>query len=200
MSTTWRRLLAGTLTATLPAAVAAQQATTVSGVVMSDANTPVNGASVTIPTLAIGAVTNAEGRYTFVVPAAKAVGTVNVTVRRLGYAPSTAAVTLGSGAVTQNFALTQTASQLTGVVVTALSQQREKQTIGTSQQQIGGEELTRTKTPSLVSSMSGKAWKSWPRWSPPTLNTRPTPQACRGRLELLQCVQASCWPPPSTRK
>ncbi len=29
---------------------------------------------------------------------------------------------------------------------------------------------------------------------------RPTPRRWPGRLELLQCVPASCWPPPSTRK
>ena len=49
-----------------------------------------------------------------------------------------------------------TAAQLTGVVVTALSQQREKATIGTSQQAVSGEELTRVQSPTLISAMSGK--------------------------------------------
>ena len=33
-----------------------------------------------------------------------------------------------------------------------------------------------------------------------TLRRRPTPRRWPGRLELLLCVPASCWPPPSTRK
>jgi len=156
MNTTWRRLFAGSLLGTVPAVVVAQQATTVSGVVRSDANVPLSGASVSIPGLALGAVTNAEGHFSFVVPANRATGTATLSVRRLGYSPKSVPITFGRGPITQDFALTEAASQLTGIVVTALSQQREKATIGTSQQQLAGEELTRTKTPSLVSAMSGK--------------------------------------------
>ncbi len=42
-----------------------------------------------------------------------------------------------------------------------------------------------------------RAWKSLPRLIPTTPATR---LLCMEWLELLQCVPANCWPPPSTRK
>jgi TonB-linked SusC/RagA family outer membrane protein len=42
------------------------------------------------------------------------------------------------------------------VVVTALSQQREKATLGTAQQTVSAEDLTKTQQPNLISALSGK--------------------------------------------
>ena len=70
MNSAWRRLLAGTLTS-VPAVVVAQQATVVSGVVVSENGAPVQGAAVTIQSQGYGGITNAEGRYTFSVPASR---------------------------------------------------------------------------------------------------------------------------------
>src|SRR5215510_2363846 len=145
------------LSGILPAAAFAQQGTTVSGRVTNDAQTPLQSVSVSIPSLGVGAFTDEQGRYSFTVPQSRAAGqSVQMSARRIGFQAKSVTITLSSGSITQDFALTPTAAQLTGVVVTALSQQREKATIGTSQQAVSGEELTRVQTPSVISAISGK--------------------------------------------
>jgi TonB-linked SusC/RagA family outer membrane protein len=155
MNSTWSRLLAGALLGAAPAAVVAQQATVVSGVVVSESGAPVQGAAVTIQSQGFGAITNAEGRYTFSVPASRS-GAVTLDVRRLGYVPKSVTIALGQGPVTQNFSLVAAPSQLTGVVVTALGVQREKSTLGTAQTQLSSEELNRTYDRNIVNQISGK--------------------------------------------
>jgi TonB-dependent SusC/RagA subfamily outer membrane receptor len=155
MNSAWRRLLAGTLATSVPAVVVAQQATVVSGVVVSESGAPVQGAAVTIQSQGFGAITNAEGRYSFSVPANRS-GAVTLDVRRLGYVPKTVSITLGQGPVSQNFSLVAAPSQLTGVVVTALGVQREKSTLGTAQTQLSSEELNRTYDRNIVNQLSGK--------------------------------------------
>jgi TonB-linked SusC/RagA family outer membrane protein len=145
------------LLGTLPAAALAQQGTTISGRVTNDTQTPLQSVSVAIPTLGVGAFTDEQGRYSFTVPQSRSAGqSVQLSARRIGFQAKSVTITLSGGSITQDFALTPTAAQLTGVVVTALSQQREKATIGTSQQAVSGEELTRVQTPSVISAISGK--------------------------------------------
>ena len=134
----------------------AQSATVISGAVTNvRTGEPVAGATVVIDATQIGTVAGADGRYTLNVPAGRT-GTVNVTARLIGYRPMRVPVVLNGARVTTNFALTQQPAQLNEVVVTALSQQREKATLGTAQQTVSAEELTRTKSTNIVSSMSGK--------------------------------------------
>ena len=139
-----------------PSVVAAQQATTISGRVTSDANQPIQSASVSIPTLGLGALTNEQGRYTFNVPAGRATGPVSITARRIGFTPRTVTVSLSGSAVTQDFTLASAAPQLTGVVVTALGIERERSQLGTAQQQISTTELNQTRTQSVATQMQGK--------------------------------------------
>jgi len=146
---------AGLLLGSLPAISVAQQATTVSGRVLNEAGAPVQGASVSISALNIGAYTNAEGRFSFSVPAGRT-GPATVTARRIGYSPASAAVTLSGAPITQDFTLRTAATQLEGVVVTALGVTREKSQLGTAQQQISAEDLTQTKAMNLVQQVQGK--------------------------------------------
>ena len=141
----------------LPAAARAQQATTISGRVVGDALSPLPGASVSIGTLSAGAMTDANGRYSFTVPASRVTGqTVVLTARRIGYAAKMVTVTLTGAPITQDFSLSATATQLTGLVVTALGQTREKSQLGTAQQQISSAELNTTKSLSVVDQLQGK--------------------------------------------
>ena len=59
-----RRVLAAAsvLLGALPAAMLAQQGTTISGRVTSDAQAPLSGVSVSIPSLGAGAYTDAQGK------------------------------------------------------------------------------------------------------------------------------------------
>jgi TonB-linked SusC/RagA family outer membrane protein len=137
-------------------ALAQAQETTISGQVTGTGGVPVVGASVSIPTLRVGGFTDDAGRYTFVVPASATGTTVNVLARRLGFTPSSAQVALAGSPVTQNFSLSPTATELTGVVVTALGITRERSQLGTAVQQISSTDLNTTHDMNVLNQLSGK--------------------------------------------
>ena len=122
--------VASVLLGALPAAGLAQQGTTVRGRVTSDAQTPLGGVSVSIPSLGAGAYSNAQGDYSFTVPSTRAAGqTVQLTARRIGFQAKTVSVTLSGASITQDFTLTAAPTELTGVVVTALGIEKEKKAL-----------------------------------------------------------------------
>ncbi|MEO8910031.1 MAG: SusC/RagA family TonB-linked outer membrane protein [Gemmatimonadaceae bacterium] len=137
-------------------ALAQAQGTTISGQVTGTGGAPIVGASVSIPALRVGGFTDDQGHYTFVVPASATGTTVTLTARRLGFSPSSASVPLAGTAVSQNFSLSPTATELTGVVVTALGLTREKSRLGTAQQQLTSAEINQTKAMSVVDQLAGK--------------------------------------------
>ena len=140
----------------LAPALAQAQGTTISGQVTGTGGAPVVGASVSIPTLRVGGFTDEQGAYTFTVPASANGTTVTITARRLGFQASAAQVTLSGAPVVQNFSLSAAATQLQGVVVTALGLTREKSTLGTAQQQLSSTELNTTRAQNLVQQIQGK--------------------------------------------
>ncbi|PYP51102.1 MAG: hypothetical protein DMD39_09210 [Gemmatimonadetes bacterium] len=140
----------------LAPALAQAQGTTISGQVTGTGGTPIVGASVSIATLRVGAFTDETGRFTFTAPASANGTTVTLLARRLGYQPSSASITLSGTAVNQNFSLSAAATELTGVVVTALGLTREKSQLGTAQQQLSSSELNQTKALNLVEQIEGK--------------------------------------------
>lgn len=157
MTSHFRRTLTVLALALSPLAASAQQATVVTGRVTSEANAPLPDVSVRIAALGVGALTDAEGRYRFTVPSNRATGQqATVTARRLGYQPKSAVVTLSGPQVTADFTLSAAATQLEGVVVSALALTREKSTLGTAQQQLSATELTTTKAQNLMSQIQGK--------------------------------------------
>jgi TonB-linked SusC/RagA family outer membrane protein len=160
MTSNLYRVLAGVglVLGMLPVAASAQQPTTVSGRITNEASAPLQGATVSIPTLGIGAYSNAEGRYTFTVPADRATGqTATIVARRIGFAPTTRTVTLTPGAtITQDVTLATATTQLEGVVVTALGMTREKSQLGTAQQQLSSAELNTTFDPNVLNQLAGK--------------------------------------------
>ena len=140
----------------LAPAVAYAQGTTISGQVTGTGGSPVVGASVSIPTLRVGSFTDDAGRYSFTVPETANGTTVTVVARRLGFAPSSAQLAVTGAPMSQNFSLSSAATELQGVVVTALGQTREKSQLGTAQQQLSTEELNQTKTLNIINSIQGK--------------------------------------------
>ncbi|PYP77754.1 MAG: SusC/RagA family TonB-linked outer membrane protein [Gemmatimonadetes bacterium] len=159
MTSNLYRMLAGAsfLMATVPLMASAQQATTVSGRVTSEAAAPVPGASVSIPALGVGSYTSNDGRFTFTVPANRVTGqNVSLVARRIGYTPVTAAITLSGSSVTHDFRLATATTQLEGVVVTALGLEREKRSLGIAAQSVAGADLNQTRQPNIVTALSGK--------------------------------------------
>ena len=151
-----RLLAVVTVALGLGPALAHAQGTAISGQVTGPGGTPVVGASVSIPTLRVGGFTDETGRYSFTVPESANGTTVTVLARRLGFAPGSAPVVLSGAPVTQNFSLSMAATELQGVVVTALGLTREKSQLGTAQQQLSSAELNQTKALSVVEQLEGK--------------------------------------------
>ncbi|HSJ31375.1 MAG TPA: SusC/RagA family TonB-linked outer membrane protein [Longimicrobiales bacterium] len=110
----------------LPTAVFAQN-TLLSGVVRSDAQAPVAGALVRIPSLELETVTNSYGQYRIEIPAAQVNGQrVTIEVSSIGYSNAEVAVTLRPGAITQNITVNEQAIQLDEVVVTGTAGRQER--------------------------------------------------------------------------
>ncbi|HEX2692939.1 MAG TPA: SusC/RagA family TonB-linked outer membrane protein [Gemmatimonadaceae bacterium] len=137
-------------------AYAQAQGTTISGQVTGTGGAPVVGASVSVPTLRVGGFSDDQGRYSFTVPASANGTTVTVVARRLGFSPSSAAVAVNGTPVSQNFSLSPTATELTGVVVTALGIARERSQLGTAVQQISSSDLNTTHDMNVLNQLSGK--------------------------------------------
>jgi TonB-linked SusC/RagA family outer membrane protein len=150
------RFLAACALAGLPALAQAQQQTVVSGRVTGEAGAPVQGASVGIPQIGVGGLSNAEGEYSFTVPAANASGTARLVARRIGYQPYTADVALTGGTVTHDIVLERSVVQLQEIVSTALGIEREKRSLGVAQQQVAGEELAESRETNIINSLTGK--------------------------------------------
>ncbi len=148
-------LVAAIALAFLPVAAVAQQPTVVSGTVRASNGAAIVNAVVTIQSLRVGANTDAEGRYRFTVPPT-ATGQVAVTVRRIGYVPTSATINLAGGSVSQDFVLQVSATELAEVVVTALGVERQKSKLGTAQQQLSAGELNTTRAQNVVQQMEGK--------------------------------------------
>jgi TonB-linked SusC/RagA family outer membrane protein len=135
----------------------AQTGLTISGRVTSDAGAPLQGASVSIGPMNIGAYTQADGSYRFTIVPSRVNGQqVTLSARRIGFAPKNVSVTLTGITLTQDFSLATSTTQLEGVVVTALGLEKEKSQLGTAQQQIASEELNRTHDQSVVNQIAGK--------------------------------------------
>jgi TonB-linked SusC/RagA family outer membrane protein len=107
-----------------PAAIRA--AGTVRGrVVDADGNQPVNAAQVVVVGTRLGAATNAAGEYVI-----RGVGAGQVTIRvmRIGYQPSTRAVTVAEGGTAvADFTLARAVTQLEEVVTTATGEQSRRE-------------------------------------------------------------------------
>jgi TonB-linked SusC/RagA family outer membrane protein len=154
-----RVLLAGAVTLALIAVAAprvtAQGATVISGRIMSDAGAPVVGATITLGAAEAATISRADGTYRLPLPAGRT-GAAQLSARRLGFKMVQQPITIAGSAMTVDFTLVPTATQLVGVTVTALGILAEKATVGTSQQTLSSADLTRTVTPNIMSSMSGK--------------------------------------------
>jgi TonB-linked SusC/RagA family outer membrane protein len=148
--------LAGSMFA-LPAISQAQSAT-ISGRVTAETGEAIPAVSVAITALNIGATTDAQGRFTFTIAAARLTGgTVTVLARRIGYGAKSVVVTPKAGATTTaDFVLSAVVNQLQGVVTTALGVQREKSQLGTAQQEISSKDLNTTHSQNFVDQLSGK--------------------------------------------
>jgi len=142
----------------LPALAAAQEAVTITGTVTSiEGNAPLNSASVTVEGMGIGTLTREDGRYTLVVPAARAHGqTATLTARLIGYQAKSVPVVL-RGNLTQDFALAANPLRLGEVVVTGLGLTSSVEKLGTAVSTVDSTLITKSHESNVVEALAGKS-------------------------------------------
>jgi TonB-linked SusC/RagA family outer membrane protein len=150
---TWLALLA------LPSGILlAQQPAIITGRVTDENARPISSATVTIPSLSVGATTRANGEYTILVPGARVQGqAVPMTVRVIGYKPQSVQLTLREGTITQDFTLTTNPLQLGELVVTGAGTVSEVEKLGTARSYIDSSQIVNSHETNVVSALAAKA-------------------------------------------
>ena len=97
--------IAAVFTVAAIARLQAQEPVTIDGFVTGEGQ-PLRGASVRITELNLSATTDANGRYSLIIPSSRVRGqTVTLTVRATRYQPRSVSIQLVGGSLTQNFEL-----------------------------------------------------------------------------------------------
>jgi TonB-linked SusC/RagA family outer membrane protein len=145
----------------IAATARAQAPVTLSGLVVSEGGQPVSDVSIALRALAIGALTNAQGRYLITIPAARNVAgtTVTLVARRLGFREETRQVALptGGGPVTLDITLVANPLQLGEIVVTGAGTASTIERLGTERKSVDSTLIRRSNEINIVTALSGKA-------------------------------------------
>jgi len=141
----------------LPALAAAQEAVTITGRVTSvESGAPLGTASVTVEGLGTVTLTRDDGRYSLVIPAARAHGQqAPITARLIGYKAKTATITL-AGNVTQDFALEVNPLRLGEIVVTGVGLSSSTEKLGTAISTVDSSLITKSHENNIVEALAGK--------------------------------------------
>ena len=142
----------------VPLAVSAQDGTTITGRVTSEAGAPLPSASVFIDGLNIGSLTRDDGVYSFVVPAARVQNqSVTLTARLLGYKQVSASITLTPGTITRDFRLAPNPLRLGEVVVTGAGTVTQAEKLGNVRNSVDAAEIMKSNESNVVQSLAAKA-------------------------------------------
>jgi TonB-linked SusC/RagA family outer membrane protein len=142
----------------LPLAASAQDGTTITGRVTSEAGAPLPSASVFVDALNIGALTRDDGVYSFVVPAARAQNQpVTLSARLLGYKASSVTITLTPGTITQDFRLAPNPLRLGEVVVTGAGTVTQAEKLGNVRNAVDAAEIMKSNEANVVQALAAKA-------------------------------------------
>src|SRR5215212_4382524 len=135
------------------------QPISVSGRVTNETGQPMQGASVALVGLGLGALTADDGRYSFTVPAARATGqTATLEARRLGFRPSSAQITLTAGTtITRDFTLAANPLQLGEVVITGAGTATQAERIGTVRTPVDSAPIVNSNETNVVNALAAKA-------------------------------------------
>src|SRR5689334_5758946 len=126
---------------------------TITGVVTGEGGVPVSGVQVTVLNRGIGAVTDANGRYTI---GRAPAGTYAIRAQRIGFSPATQQVTVSDGqTATANFTMTQVATTLTTQVVVGYTTQQRRD-VSDAVASVRGDELRDQKVATLEEALKGR--------------------------------------------
>ncbi len=130
---------------------------TISGRVVTEQGRVLSNTNVLIPELSISVATNGEGRYTIVVPAARANGqAVSLRARHIGYTPDTRPILLTAGTQTVDFSLREDINRLAEVVVTGVTGATEQTKVPFSVSSVSAEDLNRVPASNPLTALAGK--------------------------------------------
>ena len=142
----------------VPTLAAAQEGATISGRVTAETGAPLNSASVFLDGMNIGTVTKEDGRYQFVVPAARVQGQqVTLTARLIGYRAKSVTVTLAAGAIAQDFVLAPNPLRLGEVVVTGSGTTNSRERLGAVINSVDSAAITNSNSYNVVQALTAKA-------------------------------------------
>lgn len=142
----------------LPAWAGAQQSATIVGRVTAEGGAPLAAATVMIQALNLGTTTNAEGRYTLTVPAARVDGQqVTLSVSLIGYRSASVQFALSPGSITHDFSLATDALRLSEIVVTGAGLVTTREKLGNTINSVRSDAIMRSNEPNVVSAIAGKA-------------------------------------------
>jgi TonB-linked SusC/RagA family outer membrane protein len=144
---------------TLAATAASAQGVTITGLVTSDAGTPLASASVLLEGLSIGTITRDDGRYTIAVPAARANGQpASLVARLIGYKSVSFPVTLTAGTpITHDFVLGTNPLRLGEIVITGTGTSSSAEKLGNVRNHVDSTAITLSNESNIVESLAGKA-------------------------------------------
>ena len=124
------------------------QERTITGTVVSQDDTPINGASVIIKGTTTGTTTNINGKFTI-----RALPKNVLSVSAVGF--TTIDTKVGNSS-TLSITLQQGKGELQEVVVTALGIKKEQKSLGYSVTQLDAKELMKNKNTNIINSLAGK--------------------------------------------
>lgn len=135
-------------------AIAQSKRATVKGVVYdAETKAPLPRASVSIPALRVGAVTDAKGAFSFEAPA----GTHTLEIRFVGYESQTMKITLREGETRSLDIGLKTQSILTSqIVVVGLTGEVDRNTLGNTIASVSGRDVANVVSPSAIDAISGR--------------------------------------------
>jgi len=139
----------------LPVFVLGQGVVTIKGKITDEVGNPLPGANIYIPKTSFGAAADAEGRYSFKVPATGQ--QVTLTARYMGYRSKSITITLSPGTMTKDFALNLDVLKLEEVVVTGMGGAQIKRKLGMSISKVKPDLIIKASEPNVVQSLAGKA-------------------------------------------
>ena len=122
-------------------------------VIDKETKAPLPRASVSIPSLRLGAVTDKDGKFQFEAP----VGEHNVEARFVGYEPKSLRVNVKAGEAAEvTFELSTQSIQTNQIVVIGLTGEVDKNTLGNAISSISGKDVANVVSPSAIDAISGR--------------------------------------------
>ncbi|MFQ5823242.1 MAG: SusC/RagA family TonB-linked outer membrane protein [bacterium] len=139
-----------------PYVVFAQEAT-ITGTVTDEAGEPLPGANVLIQLTNLGAATDTDGKYEFVIPASSVRGQeVTMEARFIGYHSKTEKVVLAPGSITMDFALSEDVLDMDAIIVTGVVEETPRTKMAFTVGRVSQEALEQVPSISAESTLRGK--------------------------------------------